>query len=332
MSKILITGGTGLVGSAFQNIPNVILVGSKDYNLRNRDQVIKMFNDHKPEQVIHLAGKVGGVLGNMTFAADYFEDNMDMNVNVLKIARDTGVKKVISLLSTCVYPDGASYPLSEKYLHTGEPHPSNFSYAYAKRMLDIQSRAYRKQDGLNYICAIPNNLYGENDNFEPIYSHVVPALIRKMYEAKIKNNDEIELWGTGDALRELTYSSDIAKILMMLLNDYDDVEPINIGNIEEISIKDLAQLIRKEIGFEGKIVWNTDKPTGQLRKPSDNTKFKTLYSNFEYTSLEVGIKKTCEWFISNFPENVRGCKDVVRTEKILERKQKNEVKRKSETE
>lgn len=304
--KVLITGGTGLVGMAFQHY-DVIRVGSKDFDLTNQQQVAAMMEKYKPEKVIHLSARVGGVLGNMTFAGDYFRDNTLMNTFVLEEAKKIGVSKVVSLLSTCIYPDQGPFPLKEKDLHSGPPHESNFAYAYSKRMLEIQSRAYRKQYGLNYICAVPNNLYGENDNFEETYSHVIPALIRKMYEAKLENRDSVKLWGTGEALREFTYSGDIAKILMMLLDSYNDEEPINIGNTAEISIKNLANLIREEIGFQGEIVWDTSMPTGQLRKPSDNTKFKTLYPDFEYISLEDGISKTCDWFIKQYP-NIRGIK------------------------
>lgn len=305
MKETLVTGGTGMVGSSFKDIPHTVLVGSKYHDLKNYDETLKMMLQVGPDQVVHLAAKVGGVLGNMTFAGEYFRDNTLMNTNVLEAARVCGVTKVLSLLSTCIYPDQGPYPLVEKDLHAGPPHESNFAYAYSKRMLEIQSRAYRKQYGLNYICAVPNNLYGEHDNFEEPYSHVIPSLIRKMCEAKLHNKSEVKLWGTGEALREFTYSKDISKIIMMLLESYDDAEPINIGNTHEISIKNLANLIKQEVEFDGKIIWDISMPTGQLRKPSSNKKFITLYPDFEYTPLEVGIKQTCKWFMDSYP-NIRG--------------------------
>lgn len=304
--KILVTGGTGLVGSSFKNY-EVIRIGSKDYDLTKQQQVADMMKKYQPEKVIHLAARVGGVLGNMTFAGDYFRDNTLMNTFVLEEAKKIGASKVVSLLSTCIYPDQGPFPLQEKDLHYGPPHESNFSYAYSKRMLEVQSRAYRKQYGLNYICAIPNNLYGEHDNFEETYSHVVPALIRKMFFAKQKEENFVKLWGTGEALREFTYSKDIAKIIMLLLEDYNDEEAINIGNTQEISIKYLAELIKKEIGYEGEIVWDTSMPTGQLKKPSDNSKFKELNPDFMYTDIKEGIAETCRWFNQAYKENkIRG--------------------------
>ena len=191
-----------------------------------------------------------------------------MNNNILYAAKNSKVKKVVSLLSTCVYPDlqHISYPLTEDQLHLGPPHASNFGYAYSKRMLDVLSRAYRQQYNCNFITAIPNNLYGENDNFDLNNGHVIPSLIRKIWEAKIQGVDHVECWGDGTPLREFTYSQDIAEILIFLLKEYDNEDPINIGNTVEHSIKEVVEILCLLLGYEGEIEWNTSKPNGQHRK------------------------------------------------------------------
>jgi GDP-L-fucose synthase len=196
------------------------------------------------------------------------------------------------------------YPLTEDQIHNGEPHRSNFGYAYAKRMLEVYSRAIRSLYGLKYITAVPNNIYGPKDNFDLENSHVIPAMIRKFYEAKIKNTDVV-LWGTGEPLREFTYSTDIARALLLLLENYEGQSPINIGTTREFSIKEVSEVISREIGFKGKIIWDTNMPTGQLKKPSSNKKFLDMFPNFCYTDAETGLKKTCKWFIDNYP-NIRG--------------------------
>ena len=202
-----------MVGSAFRDLaPDAIFISSDHCDLRSSSQAKSLFNTTKPDYVIHLAAKVGGVKANTEYLGDFYRENLLINTNVLECCRVNDVKKVVSLLSTCVYPDNVSYPLTEEQIHNGEPHPSNFAYAYAKRMLDVQSRSYRKQYGCSFITAIPNNLYGPHDNFHLEDSHVIPAMIRKIWEAKLKNENVI-LWGDGTPLREFTYSEDVGKIL-----------------------------------------------------------------------------------------------------------------------
>lgn len=302
-NKILITGGTGMVGSAFkQIIPNAEYINKNDFH--------DFSYNIKDKNIIHLAAKVGGVKANTDFIADFYIENSIINRKILEYANLGKAKKVVSLLSTCVYPDApyVTYPLTEDQLHMGPPHHSNFGYAYAKRMVDVMSRAYRQQYGCNFITAIPNNLYGENDNFDLENSHVVPALMRKIWEAKINNQPSIEVWGDGSPLREFTYSLDIAKILMFLLENYDELEPINIGNTEEYSIKEVVEILCELLEYDGKITWNINKPNGQHRKPSSNKKLLELgWMKENYTPLREGLKKTCEWFKINYP-NVRGIK------------------------
>ena len=305
--KVLITGGTGMVGEALKcALPDGMYVSSADYDLTSAEQTSEMFNFYKPEHVIHLAAKVGGLKANMEYSADFYFENILINTNVLHCAYKAGTKKVLSLLSTCIYPDVFKYPLTEDKIHAGQPHYSNFPYAYAKRMLDVQSRAYRKQHECNFTTAVPNNLFGENDNFDLENGHVLPSIIRKIFEAKHKN-EKVVLWGNGSALREFTYSMDLANILLFLLENYDGEYPINVGNTEEYSIKEAAHMICEIFDYpKENIVWNTDKPTGQYRKPSDNKKMLDLgWKKEMYTGFKEALTNTCEWFIMNY-QNVRG--------------------------
>ena len=269
------------------------------------EQARDMFIRHSPDAVIHLAARVGGVKANTDYIADFYADNIMINANVLSCAKEFEVNKLVSLLSTCVYPDSATYPLTESQIHSGSPHDSNFGYAYAKRMLDVQSRALRRQHGCNFITAIPNNLFGENDNFHLEDSHVIPAIIRKIYEAKQKN-ENVVLWGDGSPLREFTYSRDLANILLFVLEHYDGAEPINVGNTKEVSINEVATIIADIMDFHGQIIWDTTKLSGQHRKPSDNSKLIELgWKQGDYTDLKNALTKTCKWVILNYP-NLRG--------------------------
>ncbi len=307
--KMIITGGTGMVGSAFKRVlpeaeyPNRLQLEDMTRNAYYKGS----FTD---KQVIHLAAKVGGVKANTEQVANFYMENANLNERILYSAHRSGANKVLSLLSTCVYPDAPyiNYPLTEDQLHLGPPHHSNFGYAYAKRMVDVMSRAYRQQYGCNFITAIPNNLYGENDNFDLENSHVIPALIRKVWEAKINKEPSVFCWGDGSPLREFTYSEDIAHILLFLMENYDEPEPINIGNTNEYSIKEVVEMICDILGYDGELEWQTDQPSGQYRKPSSNQKLLDLgWKKENYTPLKEGLKKTCKWFIMNYP-NVRGIK------------------------
>ena len=297
-----------MLGSAIKSTATdyeICAVGSKDYNLNNFLDTDRMIKDINPDAIIHLAAKVGGVKANTDNVAEFYTDNIQINTNVLSAAHHNNIHRVVSLLSTCIYPDKASYPLTEQQIHAGPPHQSNFGYAYAKRMLDVQSQAYRQQYSHRYITVVPNNLFGEHDNFDLENSHVIPAMIRKMYEAKLENKDVV-LWGDGSPLREFTYSKDLAKILLFLLDRYDEPTPINVGNTKELSIKHVAQTIADTLGFTNRIIWDIAKPMGQHRKPSSNSRLLQLgWNDTDYTDFKQSINATCEWFISQYP-NVRG--------------------------
>lgn len=301
--KILVTGGTGLVGTALKEIiPNAIFLSSKNCDLRCRYTAHRTIKELNPDKIIHLAACVGGVGANQKGNALFYYDNIMINTNVLHSAYLTGVKKVLSLLSTCIYPENAPLPLKEEDINNGEPHKTNFGYAYSKRMLYIQSRAYREQYGCNFITIVPNNLFGPNDNFNLEKGHVIPSIIHKVYRSKYFDEDLI-LWGDGTPLREFTYVNDLVKIIMTCLKKYNDSEVLNVGNTQEFSIKYIAEFICSIMGYDSKkIIWDYTKPNGIFRKPSDNSRFLSLgiWGKENYISFENGIREACKWFIDNY--------------------------------
>ena len=294
--KRLITGGSGLVGST---IDAEIKLGSSDGDLRDWTEVQKVFEKHKPTHVIHAAARVGGVGGNMKAKGEFFYDNIMINTHVLEACRLYNVKKVVSFLSTCIFPDSIEYPLTEEKIHLGAPHWSNYGYAYSKRMLDVQTEVYRDQYNVDFVSVIPTNIYGPNDNFNIDNGHVIPSLIHKCYLAKL-NNTDFEVWGSGKPLREFIYSKDIGELTNWALENYTESEPIIFSTSQEISIKELVGLIVDSIGFTGKVVFNTTKPEGQFRKPADNSKLKSYLPDFKFTPIEEGIRETVEWFVLNY--------------------------------
>ena len=293
--KTLVTGGTGLVGSAI----NANVKVGRSYDLTNPIVCDSMFAEHNPTHVIHCAAKVGGLGGNMNYKGEYFYDNIMINTNIIESARKSGVTNLVVFLSTCVFPDDVEYPLTEKKIHLGEPHFSNYPYAYAKRMSDIQIRAYREQYGLNYTSVSPCNIYGPNDNFSLEHGHVIPMLMHKLYLAQ-QNNTDFVVWGSGKPLREFIFSKDVAKLAEWALHNYNESEPIILSTSNEISIKDLVDLLVKEFEFKGKVTFDDSKPDGQYRKPSDNNKLKSYLPDFQFTSIEDGLKETVKWFKENY--------------------------------
>lgn len=290
MTKILVTGSDGLVGHALKvvakskKIKDIYFASRKDGDLVDFKSVDKLFKRIKPDQVIHLAAEVGGIGGNMMHSGEYFRNNVLINVNVLECARIHKVKKLISFMSTCVFPDKIKYPLKVENLHNGTPHPSNFGYAYAKRMLEVQSSAYRKEWGCNFIVLIPTNVYGENDNWSINDGHVIPSLIHKLYLAK-RDSKPFHVWGSGKPLREFVYSQDIAKLVFWALSHYDSDLPLILTNSKETNIKELVTIVSKLMKYKGEVIYDSDKPDGQYRKPSDSSHLKELNPGFEiYTN------------------------------------------------
>lgn len=305
--RILVTGANGLVGSAIMNlgyqVPEIIGVGRDECNFLHWKEVDDLLRKYRPDAIIHLAAKVGGVKANMKSPATFFMENVTLNTHLLEAARIHCVKKVICFLSTCVFPDPCPLPLEPKSLHLGPPHPSNYGYAFAKRMLAVQSQAYNEEYGTNFTPVIPCNIYGEHDNFNLENSHVVPALIRKFWEAKIKG-EPVTIWGSGSPMREFIYSHDVARLLIDLLDFYQANDPIVLSTGVETSIKELVVTIAKAVDFKGDILWDDTKPDGQYRKPSNNGPLKALFPDFKFTGLEKGVERTVKWFAENYP-NVR---------------------------
>lgn len=316
---IIITGGSGLLGNAFKNVlptsREVKYPTRKEVNLSDKQSIIKYIDKYNfsrdnssVDTIIHLAGMVGGVKANTEKVFNFYTENSTMNNNVIDAAVYTDTPNLVCCLSTCIYPDEkyVTYPLTEEQLHKGPPHDSNFGYAYAKRMVDVQLRAANQQYGHSYISVIPNNMYGEHDNFDLENGHVIPALIRKIWEAKINNKPTFEVWGDGEIYREFTYAEDIAKAILFCLEHSYDGGPINIGSTKEYKLKDIISLICKELEYNGEIKFDLSKPKGQIRKPTSNKKFLNLgWKEEMYTPIEVGLKKTCDWFRQNYP-NIRG--------------------------
>ena len=303
----LVTGSTGLLGNEIMSLSTESIgLSSKHCNLTASNHVILTQEAGRIDTVIHCAARVGGVKANTDYVADFFDDNVRMNMNVLEACKHDNLK-LVSVLSTCIYPDApyVKYPLTEDQLHMGPPHMSNFGYAYAKRMLEVQSRAYRQQFGCNFISVIPNNLYGVNDNYDLNSGHVIPALIRKFHEAMLAGKDEVVVWGSGRPIREFTFARDAAKIILWLADNYNGEEPVNIGNPDSVSIEHLALMIGEEMGYEGHVRFDTSKPDGQYEKPSSNAKLRTLGWDGEYTPLREGLSETIKTFTSRYP-NVRG--------------------------
>ena len=303
--KILITGGSGLVGYAIKQISkkynhNFTFLSSKDCNLENFEQTNNLFERERPDYVIHLAAYVGGLFKNMNMKVQMLEKNLMINYNVLKCCHNYKVKKCISCLSTCIFPDKTSYPINEKMLHNGPPHNSNYAYAYIKRMLEIHSRVYREQYNDNFICIIPTNIYGPNDNYNLEDAHVIPALIHRCYLNR-QNNKKFIVRGSGKPLRQFIYSEDLARLIMWTLEKYDKKENIilSVDTENEVSIKKIAELISKYYNYSHMIKFDKSYSDGQYKKTADNSKLKELYSDFKFTNIEDGIKKSVEWFIKN---------------------------------
>jgi GDP-L-fucose synthase len=303
MSKVLVTGGAGLIGSAIGalNDPDCVLVSRKEADLRDVGQTHAMFAKIRPRAVIHLAARVAGIGAQMSHPAKIMRENLLIDLNVLEAARDCGVQKLVSVLSTCVFPDSVIYPLNEKSIHDGPPHPSNFGFAYAKRMLEVQTRSYRKEWGCNFVTVVGTNIYGPGDNWSLEDGHVLPALVHRCFLAKQRGQDLI-VWGTGAPLREFVYSEDVANLLMWALHNYEEESPLILTSARESSIRELVNLVAIHLKFDGNVIWDETKPDGQLRKPSDPAKLRRYLPDFHFTDIESGVQKTVDWFTRHYPD------------------------------
>ena len=294
-SKIYVAGHNGMVGSAIcrkieeASFKNIITRSSSDLDLRNQAAVNAFFESEKPDYVFLAAAKVGGILANDTYRAEFLYDNLMIEANVIHAAYKSKVEKLLFLGSSCIYPKLAEQPIKEEYLLTGVLEPTNEPYAIAKIAGLKMCENYRSQYGCNFISAMPTNLYGIGDNYHPDNSHVLPALIRKFHLAKENKNADVKLWGSGTPKREFLYVEDLADACLFLMNNYNEQDPVNIGSGSDLSIFDLAQLVKDVVGFEGQITWNTDMPDGTPRKLLDVSRLAKMGWN-PSTQLREGIE------------------------------------------
>jgi GDP-L-fucose synthase len=275
---------------------NVFVPRSKKFDLKDKEAIIKLYEKVTPDIVIHLAGVIGGIGANMKSPGKFFYDNLIMGIQLMEQGRLSNIEKFVALGTICCYPKFTPIPFKEEDLWNGYPEETNAPYGLAKKMLLVQSHAYRKQYGFNSIFLMPVNLYGPGDNFNPGSSHVIPALIKKCFDAIRNNQDEIVVWGTGKATREFLYVEDAAEGIVLATEEYDKSEPANIGAGFEISIRDLVELIAKLIKFKGKIKWDTSKPDGQPRRCVDTSKALREFGFRAKTSFEEGLRKTIAWY------------------------------------
>lgn len=304
-SKIYIAGHRGLVGSALvrhlesKGYTNILKRTSKELDLRNQQDVQTFFKEEKPEYVILAAARVGGIHANNTYPADFIYDNLMIQNNVIKAAHDHGVKKLLFLGSTCIYPKMAPQPIKEEYLLTGALEETNEAYAVAKIAGLEMCKFFKRQYGDNFISCMPTNLYGPNDNFDLQSSHVLPALIRKFHEAKVNHQPTVEVWGTGTPLREFIYVDDMADACIFLMENYNGEQHVNIGTGEEVSIRELAETIKEVVGYEGELVFNTNMPDGTPRKLTTVDKLHSLGWKHQI-SLKEGIQLAYDWYLANY--------------------------------
>ena len=303
--RVVVTGGAGFLGSAVvdklrvRGYQNIFVPRSRDYDLREEAMIVRLYKDAQPQIVVHLAAVVGGIGANRANPGRFFYDNAVMGIQMMEYARRFGIDKFIAVGTICAYPKFASIPFKEEELWNGYPEETNAPYGLAKKMMLVQSQAYRAQYGFNAIYLLPVNLYGPKDNFDLENSHVIPALIRKCVEAKENNDEKIVLWGDGSPTREFLYVEDAAEGIVLATERYNGSEPVNLGTGEEISILSLAQMIAAEVGFSGRIVWDTTKPNGQPRRCLDVSRAQQYFGFLAQCGLREGIARTVTWFLAN---------------------------------
>ena len=301
--RICITGGAGFLGTHLvksleeHGAHNIFIPKIEDYDLVKGKDIQRMLKDARPDVIIHLAAHVGGIGANLERPAEFFYDNLMMGVQLIHEAWLQGVEKFVAIGTICAYPKFTPVPFREENLWDGYPEETNAPYGLAKKMLLVQSQAYRQQYGYNAIFLLPVNLYGPGDNFNPASSHVIPALIRKCLEAKERGDNQIIAWGDGSPTREFIYVKDAADGIRLATERYDGAEPVNIGSSFEISIKDLIGKITQMTGFDGEIVWDTNKPNGQPRRKLDTTRAEAYFGFKAKTDFDKGLQQTIDWYI-----------------------------------
>lgn len=303
--KLIVTGGSGLVGSALRKIQDefddleIVAPSSEQYNLLDSLDVDEMLYYHKPEWVIHLAANVGGLYKNMNYPVQMFEENLTMNMNILQSCHSNGIKNFIGCLSTCIFPDKTTYPISEVQLYEGPPHASNAAYAYAKRMLQVQCDAYNQMHNYNYNCIVPTNIYGDNDNYNLEDSHVIPGLIHRCYLAK-QNDEPFVVRGTGKVLRQFIHAEDLARVILSLMPIMKRETVIVADDKNEVTIKDVAYMIAEQFNYADHVTFDDTYSDGQYKKTADSSKLKGMLPNFTFMSLKDGIERTVKYFNDNY--------------------------------
>jgi len=303
--RVTVTGGAGFLGSFVvaklkeRGCRNIFVPRSKDYDLVHYQACQKVYEDSKPDIVIHLAARVGGIGANRANPGKFFYENLMMGVQMMDVGRKAGIEKFVAIGTICAYPKFTPVPFKEEDLWNGYPEETNAPYGLAKKMLLVQAQAYRQQYGFNAIYLLPVNLYGPGDNFDPKSSHVVPALIKKCVDAMADNRTEITVWGTGEPTREFLYVEDAAEGILLASERYNKPEPVNLGAGFEISIKDLVDHIVRLTGFKGRILWDNSMPDGQPKRMLDTSRAEKEFGFRAKTNFEEGLKNTIGWYLSN---------------------------------
>jgi len=305
--RICVTGGAGFLGQAVikkliergAKEGNIFIPRSREYDLVDGDAIERLLHDSQPDIIIHLAAQVGGIGANREHPAEFFYNNLMMGVQLIHKAWERGIEKFVAVGTICAYPKFTPVPFQEEELWNGYPEETNAPYGLAKKMLLVQSQAYRDQYGYNSIYLLPVNLYGPGDNFDPQSSHVIPALIKKCVDAQAAGEAEIVVWGDGSPTREFLYVDDAAEGILLAAEHYNDSEPVNLGSGMEISIKHLVETIAKATGFDGRLVWDTSKPNGQPRRCLDVTRAKEWFGFEAQMPFDEGLKRTVEWYRKN---------------------------------
>jgi len=317
---VLVTGGSGLVGKGIQAAVEKeglsgerwIYLTSKDGDLRDKEATRLIFEKYQPTYVIHLAARVGGLFANMKYKVEFWRENVAINDNVLHWSKEYGVKKCVSCLSTCIFPDKTSYPIDETMIHNGPPHHSNEGYAYAKRMIDVVNRCYKDQHGCNFTSVVPTNIFGPHDNFSIEDGHVLPGLMHKCLKAKQQvasgGTGDFTIWGSGTPLRQFIYSHDLGALMVWTMRHYDSCDPIilSVPEHEEVSIRDAAMAVVEGMGYTGKVTFDSTKSDGQHKKTACNDKLMSLNPEFKFTPFKEAVKATCEWFEANYDSARKG--------------------------
>ena len=303
--RVVVTGGAGFLGSHVverlvqRGCREIVVPRSRECDLRDRDAIIRLYRESRPQLVIHLAAIVGGIGANRASPGKFFYDNAVMGIDLLEYARQFGVEKFVGVGTVCAYPKSTPVPFRESDLWNGYPEETNAPYGLAKKMMLVQAQAYRQQYGFNAIYLLPVNLYGPRDNFDLETGHVIPSLIRKCVEAKAQRAGHITLWGDGSPTREFLFVEDAAEAILLAAERYDGPEPVNLGSGEEITIRELAELIAAEVGFQGGIEWDTSKPNGQPRRCLEVTRAKELFGFQATQSFRAGLARTIAWFLAH---------------------------------